>query len=278
MSQPLSLPRPAGGDQNLGPTVEIVTWLFNLAYTILIVVAVNAGNGRHTYYLQPQQISDALRWNTIAFIPGIMAFSLPKLGVAILLMRLLNPTFSASTDAYLAAYPCTVLYKLNISKKKKIGLTAVLGLGLVAAVLAIYKCTRLPGLYNHSDYTYSTVDLLIWTSIESSFIIIAADLPTLRPIFQVLAGHPVITPRRFGGQRRSSYKLGSVSGDSGSRRKRGPPREQYPTDTIDLVREESAERILPSNRIRKTMDVDVHHHEGDQPGNMAASLHKVGEV
>ncbi|MCJ1389800.1 hypothetical protein MMC18_002657 [Xylographa bjoerkii] len=340
---------PPGGDQNQGPTVEIVCWLFtalalitvflrllvrlrithnpgwddfwivlamlfNLTYTILIVVAVDAGNGRHIYYLQPQQISDAIRWNSIAFIPGIMAFSIPKLGVAILLMRLLNPSklqrclmyffsigciigsilcaiilwqqcnppsilwdpaavgtcwqpsvavnfftfvgaFSACTDIYLALYPTIVLYKLNISMNKKIGLSAVLSLGFVAAILAIYKCTRLQGLYNHSDYTYSTVDLLIWTSIESSFIIIAADLPTLRPVFQIIMGRSATGQGRSEGLRQSSYKLNSVS--KVSRNGKRGPKEQYPLDTVDLVRQESVERILPPNRIRKTFDVNV---------------------
>lgn len=360
MSATPNLPPPPGGDRNRGTTVEIVTWvftsialftvslrlltrfrltynpawddfwivlgmLFNLAYQILIVVAVHAGNGRHTYYLGPEQTSDAIKWNTIAFIPGIMSFSIPKLGVAVLLVRLLNPSkfqkyfiyclsagvvlgstisvillwrqcdppriawdpnvkgkcwkpsitinfftfvsaFSAATDAYLAAYPCAVLYKLNISLKKKIGLNAVLSLGLIATVIAIYKCTRLQGVYDRSDYTYSTVDILIWTSIESSFIIIAANLPTLRPVFLLLMGRSATNAKRSGGQRGSSYRLQDVSKDSAGRQKKGP-KEPYPTDTIDLVRPESVpesvEHILPPNRIRRTYEVEINHHEDE---------------
>lgn len=61
-------------------------------------------------------------------------------------------------------------------------------------------------------------------------------------------------------QGRSSYKLKSLSEDSGSRKKKAP-REQYPTDTIDLVAQESVERVLPSNQIRKTLEVEVDHHD-----------------
>ena len=39
--------------------------------------------------------------------------------------------FSACTDFYLAIYPCTIMYKLQISKKSKVGLSAVLSLGIM---------------------------------------------------------------------------------------------------------------------------------------------------
>ncbi|KAF2646828.1 integral membrane protein [Massarina eburnea CBS 473.64] len=89
---------------------------------------------------------------------------------------------SATTDFYLAIYPAVVLYSLQINLKKKLALGFALGLGSVAGGVAIYKCTRLPGLASQ-DFSYDTSDITIWTSIEGNSIIIGACIPTLQPLF-----------------------------------------------------------------------------------------------
>ena len=42
--------------------------------------------------------------------------------------------YSAFVDAYLAIYPVTVIYSLQINQNKKIGLSFVMGLGFVLVV------------------------------------------------------------------------------------------------------------------------------------------------
>ena len=154
-------------------------------------------------------------------------------------------------------------------------------LGLVAGIITFYKCTRLKSLYNRTDYTYATADLHTWTSVESSFIIIAANLPTLRPVFIVATGGSLTTGGGGGGggggsssdpsnriQKRSDYQLSGISkggGKSGSRSGNWKGvKDQFGTDTIDLVGNDNDDdddtslgRILPPNRIRKTCDVNV---------------------
>lgn len=66
--------------------------MLNLIYAVFVEVGVKAGLGRHPYYLGPAQTSVATHWSTIAFTPGPVAFAVPKLSVAILLARLLNPS------------------------------------------------------------------------------------------------------------------------------------------------------------------------------------------
>jgi len=57
------------------------------------------------------------------------------------------------------------------------------------------------------------------------------------------------------------------------------PREQYPTDTVDLVGPESVEWILPPNQIRNTFDVQVDHHDGEQRDEeQGVGGYKIGEV
>lgn len=56
-------------------------------------------------------------------------------------------------DLYLAIYPSFVLYKLQMSLRKKIALSAALGLGTLAAVCAMVKCAQIKGLQDQSDST-----------------------------------------------------------------------------------------------------------------------------
>lgn len=116
---------------------------------------------------------------------------------------------SAAVDLYLAIYPAVVLYHLQINLKKKLALGVALGLGSVATAVAIYKSTRLPALAS-DDFTYNTSDITIWTSIEGNSIIIAACIPTLQPLFDLVFGRRVFGST--GDKGYGSYKYGSRSG------------------------------------------------------------------
>jgi hypothetical protein len=50
------------------------------------------GYGKHAGDLTLPQFIDAVKLNTISFIFGILAFSIPKLAVAAMLNRILNPS------------------------------------------------------------------------------------------------------------------------------------------------------------------------------------------
>ncbi|KAF4452103.1 hypothetical protein F53441_5036 [Fusarium austroafricanum] len=94
---------------------------------------------------------------------------------------------SAATDLYLALYPAVVLFHLQMNIRKKIALSFALGIGSIATIVAIYKCTRLPSLAS-ADFSYDTSDLVIWTVIEASTIIIASCIPVLQPLVDALLG------------------------------------------------------------------------------------------
>ncbi|KAI8947821.1 hypothetical protein F4801DRAFT_592320 [Xylaria longipes] len=54
--------------------------------------AVHSGSGRHIQTLTTEQIRRAILFTLIGLVPGILSFVLPKLAVAKLLCRLLNPS------------------------------------------------------------------------------------------------------------------------------------------------------------------------------------------
>ncbi|ORY71656.1 uncharacterized protein BCR38DRAFT_520001 [Pseudomassariella vexata] len=95
--------------------------------------------------------------------------------------------FSAFVDLYLAVYPTVVLFKLNICLKKKLLLSVMLGFGAIAAVVSINKNARLTVLAS-ADWTYDTAELIIWTNIEGSAMIMAACIPFLQPLYYITLG------------------------------------------------------------------------------------------
>ncbi|KAH8691904.1 hypothetical protein BGW36DRAFT_400054 [Talaromyces proteolyticus] len=200
-----------------------LSMILGLIFVGLTTSAVRYGNGRHSETLTRDQFEKAAMLNTAGFAPGILSFTVPKLGVVALLIRLFNPSrprkiflwsfvggscmiisgciviiyaqcsptralwtvnlnsarcwspwilvnyslfagaLSAFLDLFLAVYPGVIMWKLQIAQRKKIGLITAFSLGACAAVVAVYKCTRIPGLADESDSTYSTADLVIWT-------------------------------------------------------------------------------------------------------------------
>ncbi|KAM0799558.1 hypothetical protein BDR22DRAFT_784927, partial [Usnea florida] len=92
----------------------------------------------------------------------------------------------AFLDLAFAIYPATILFRLNMSMKRKICASCALRFGFFAAAAGAYKCTTLKGLRDVEDFTWSTGDLLILTAVEPAVIIIAACLPTLQPFYLLL--------------------------------------------------------------------------------------------
>ncbi|CAH0047753.1 unnamed protein product [Clonostachys solani] len=232
----------------------------------MAIMAVKSGNGKHFALLSKDEKQNAIFWTILGFPFGIVAFGTPKLAVASLLIRLMNPNkinkiclwaasslcmatllgcvvilyaqctpaysqwnfdvagtciskwvlvdyaifaggFSAFVDLYLAIYPASVLWTLQINLRKKIALCVALGIGSIATVVAIYKCTRLPSLAG-ADFSYDTSDLVIWTIVEASTIIIACCIPVLRPLVDVLFGR-----RMLGGSSAYKYRYGTSGAD-----------------------------------------------------------------
>ncbi|KXH66207.1 integral membrane protein [Colletotrichum salicis] len=117
--------------------------------------------------------------------------------------------FGGFVDLYLAVYPALVLARLQMSIKKKAALSVALGIGSISSVVAIYKCTRDPSLASN-DFTYDTADLVIWTIVEGSTMIIAACIPILQPLGERIFGKRMFGSGPSGGRHTyENYEMGS---------------------------------------------------------------------
>ncbi|KAK2736470.1 hypothetical protein FQN55_001647 [Onygenales sp. PD_40] len=164
---------------------------------------------------------------------------------------------SAFVDLYLSIYPITVLFKLQMSLRKKLALSAALGLGTIASAMAIIKCTQLKGLADKSDYTYGTAELVVWTNIEADIVVIASCIPTLQPLLERLS-------RKANRSKNSKGYYNSSNGymNSSSRGTKRPHLQKRSSLSIA----NSQESILPTpngqaanegGQIRRTDDVVV---------------------
>ncbi|RDW63230.1 uncharacterized protein DSM5745_10341 [Aspergillus mulundensis] len=290
-----------------------VSMVMLTGYTIVTTVNVGLGFGKHTSMITADGgatlLTKVLLINYIDFAFGIMSFTTPKLAIAALLNRIMNPgrfhrvwlwvltglVFVSSTicivvlftmcdppealwkielmaagatcrstsilvgyaiftggvsgfaDLYLAIYPTVVLMGLQITLKRKLALCAALGLGAVACAMAIVKCFQLPSLYDTSDSTFATADLVIWTSIESNIIIMASCIPTLGPLYEMMLGK-----RSWSSNQRYYYKDKGSANQGPSTSERHTKRSNFTADkdadlfttNIGTTREGSQESIL----------------------------------
>ncbi|KAL2809448.1 hypothetical protein BJX63DRAFT_405870 [Aspergillus granulosus] len=92
---------------------------------------------------------------------------------------------SAFADLALAVYPLFTIWRLQTALRLKMSFGILLSLGAVAMVAAIIKTLNLGCLSSRSDYSWDTVDLIIWIAVEQYLIIIAACIPTLAPLVNI---------------------------------------------------------------------------------------------
>lgn len=124
----------------------------------MCTAAVAAGNGRHPYYLGPDQTSKAIEINSIALVPAVMAFSTPKLAVAYLLMRLLNPSKWQRWFLYFLSISCIIFAAL-------------------CAILLFAQCSPVKGLWEPTlkPVCWKPSVLINWTIFTGGRCFITSD-------------------------------------------------------------------------------------------------------
>ncbi|OHW91991.1 integral membrane protein [Colletotrichum incanum] len=157
--------------------------------------------------------------------------------------------FSAFVDVYLALYPAIVLCRLQMSTKKKIALSCALGIGSISGIVAIYKTTRIPSL-GSKDFSYETSDLVIWTVVEGSTIIIASSIPVMQPLLELILRRNPFSSAKGSKEPQYFEYYSSKSNSRGDRIELGQRKPKVkPRDDLGLTIEDgdSQENILASN-------------------------------
>ncbi|KAF7902746.1 hypothetical protein EAF00_002649 [Botryotinia globosa] len=156
-------------------------------------------------------------------------------------------------DVVLALVPASVIMNLNMDMKKRVNLTILLGLGLIAAVCCIVKTTFLGSLNAHSDLTWKTYDLLVWSGSELFVIIVCGSIPPLKPYWD----------RFVSGKNPGSYGSPDNSYNShlSSLPTRRKSRMSYMKQSLDT--NSSTDHVYPQpmhgdKYIQRTTDIEIH--------------------
>ncbi|KAF2024509.1 hypothetical protein EK21DRAFT_94032 [Setomelanomma holmii] len=95
---------------------------------------------------------------------------------------LFNSIFNLFTDLLLAVLPVPMVWKLQANLRTRVSLCIVLGLGLFACGTAVYKIPLQYHFFEEADFSGKGAWYYIWQQIEMNVGIIAACLPTLKPL------------------------------------------------------------------------------------------------
>ncbi|RDW85707.1 hypothetical protein BP5796_04032 [Coleophoma crateriformis] len=101
------------------------------------------------------------------------------------MIAMINGTANIVTDFVFATLPLPLIIPLQMNPRKKISLIGVLSLGYFACAAAIVKCHLLSAFFSDADYSYND-SYMVWNDIELNAGILAACLPTLRPLFSCI--------------------------------------------------------------------------------------------
>ncbi|KAI5921714.1 hypothetical protein F4810DRAFT_677465 [Camillea tinctor] len=93
-------------------------------------------------------------------------------------------SYSGAQDFVFVILAWIVVWRLEMRKQERLGILLSMSLGLFAGAASVVKTTYLVALSQKSDFTWELAPLLWWAAVEDALTIIAASIPTLRPILQ----------------------------------------------------------------------------------------------
>ncbi|TEY49541.1 hypothetical protein BOTCAL_0284g00060 [Botryotinia calthae] len=121
-------------------------------------------------------------------------------------------------DIWMLILPLTQLYDLNLHWKKKIGVAAMLSIGIIVTVISILRLQSLIVFANTQNPTWDYVQLGYWCTVEICTAIICSSMPAIRLLLVRLF------PRIAGTTQNSSNHSKSGGYDPSQRRSSVPKR------------------------------------------------------
>ncbi|KAI0411007.1 hypothetical protein F5X98DRAFT_368384 [Xylaria grammica] len=95
---------------------------------------------------------------------------------------------NSAVDIAFSLIPITLIWRLHLSTKKRVGLVILLSGGVFSGISAAIKTNQLVTLTARSDLTWETFGLYLWTGIEIFLILVCGCIPTLRPLWDHVFG------------------------------------------------------------------------------------------
>ncbi|PWY85893.1 hypothetical protein BO70DRAFT_360754 [Aspergillus heteromorphus CBS 117.55] len=173
--------------------------------------------------------------------------------------------YTTVTDIVLAVVPISAFWNLQMRASTKWAVCVMMGLTFLSALVTIVKATYIHLFSNRTDPLYKIVPLVLWGLVEQNVVIVAACIPTLRPLFR-----KAFESRNSRSGTNSRPRLGftfTLPSTPGPERLHSEPESTIPLGSrktgFDAKSDNSQHGIL------RTVDVDVDSDEGnDLEGNV----------
>ncbi|KAF2148957.1 hypothetical protein K461DRAFT_315901 [Myriangium duriaei CBS 260.36] len=91
---------------------------------------------------------------------------------------------SVLSDLYLAGYPITVVWSLQLSHRTKVAFCVLMAGGILPAAAGVVRMVYSRRVLSSVDIVHELVPFLMWSDIEMWFVIILGSIPPLRPLFE----------------------------------------------------------------------------------------------
>ncbi|KYK58569.1 hypothetical protein DCS_05586 [Drechmeria coniospora] len=178
-------------------------------YTIhALLVTVSLASVAYFLTLVFQCVPPSYFWNQIEH--GAEGHCLSQ-GVLIS-VALIHGSISALSAWVVGLLPIVMLWNVRMDLRSKITVIVLLGMSLIAGITLIVRLTMLRSTeFLTSHYFHVTMRTALWSMIEPSVGIIAASVPTLRPLFRKLTPKSSRSHQSMGRNARSRVAVESKS-------------------------------------------------------------------
>ncbi|MCJ1366845.1 hypothetical protein MMC16_005975 [Acarospora aff. strigata] len=114
---------------------------------------------------------------------------------------------SAAADWTFGILPVFLIWDVKMNPQTKISIAIILGLGAIGSTATLVRIKFIDGLTKPEDFLYNTLDVAIWSTVEPGVGIIAASIPTLRPLFKTFFTRVGISSNSRGGQNLTNSRM-----------------------------------------------------------------------
>ncbi|KAI0481371.1 integral membrane protein [Xylariaceae sp. FL0804] len=87
---------------------------------------------------------------------------------------------SSAVDLFLALFPISIFWGLNMERKQKLSIMAIMGSSIFAMVASIVKTVKIQAIGATGDLTHSLAQLAIAWTLEANVVLLVVSIPKLR--------------------------------------------------------------------------------------------------
>ncbi|KKK12993.1 hypothetical protein ARAM_000915 [Aspergillus rambellii] len=223
-----------------------------ILYTVMLLTVLAGLAFMFVLLLQCRPL--AYFWTRTAFDPNIKGSCISM--DIIVVMTYIYSAFAALCDFTVGILPIFIVHKLHMRTKTKLAVIGILSMACIASSAVII---RIPYVrtFKDPDFLYATVEIALWSNIETGLGITAGSLATLRPLVR----------KWLGSAHDPYYDTSRFQGPSGSRRHPDTSRDRpLPLGSIDHdgVHGHGHGRLRPDKLAVTVTTVHTHHDSGDR--------------